>query len=280
MTDDQSLDQLLADTFGMPEDVLERLLSERTLGRAAMLLHQRGQVHAAALLLDAQLLSWEGQHSEDYDWMLGTGSSWDVALIDVEPYLLPRFTDERVEEIRTALHSTEEREGRLVRSVRMRESLPVVSGNWREQLASELGTSSPDNQARRVRLEPDHPREDNLHFTNVWERKVYVVLRAKQASLPPNDTLGIFPLPGGRVDSNSTIEPDFLVTYRGRAGVIEVDGPHHASPHRRASDLSREKRLRSAGIAHVDRIDVRDTTTKPEVEALVDTFLLRLEERR
>lgn len=90
----------------------------------------------------------------------------------------------------------------------------------------------------------------------------------------------IFPLPGGRVDSNSTIEPDFLVTYRGRAGVIEVDGPHHASPHRRASDLSREKRLRSAGIAHVDRIDVRETTTKAEVEALVDTFLLRLEERR
>ena len=39
------------------------------------------------------------------------------------------------------------------------------------------------------------------------------------------------------------------MTYRGRAGVIEVDGPHHASPHRRASDLSREKRLRSAGIA-------------------------------
>ncbi|MFF3326245.1 hypothetical protein [Streptomyces sp. NPDC002889] len=69
-------------------------------------------------------------------------------------------------------------------------------------------------------------------------------------------------------------EPDLLVTYKGRTGVIEIDDPHDKG--RRSDDASRERLLRNASIKHIDRIDVRDSTTKAEVEKFVETFLKHL----
>jgi hypothetical protein len=45
-------------------------------------------------------------------------------------------------------------------------------------------------------------------------------------------------------------------------------------------DIERERWLRSAGVAHIDRIDVRDTTERREVEHFVEDFLRRLLARR
>jgi hypothetical protein len=274
----------LEDTFGMPEREVDRLISEKTLGQMAILLHRRGQIHSAALLLDVELMTWQTRYSPDYDpgWIgEATGTSWQEVVFDVESYLVDRFDDERLAEMKSALDTIAEHESRgNVKSLRVRESLPEVSENWREQIGEALGTGGPTNQARRIRLEPQHPIVDGLHLTNEWEHRVYAVLRAKQQELAPNDTIGIFPLSNGKVDNAGTVEPDLLVTYRGRAGVIEVDGPHHTSALRRADDQSRERRLRNAGIAHVDRIDVRDTTERAEVEQFVETFLRRLLDHR
>ncbi|MGJ3559480.1 hypothetical protein ACR6C2_15055 [Streptomyces sp. INA 01156] len=147
-----------------------------------------------------------------------------------------------------------------------------MSKDWRKQLKASNG-AQPTNQARRPRLESQHPIEDGLHFTNEWEHRVYVVLRERQAALSDIETIGVLPLPGMRVLGH-TFEPDLLVTYKGRAGVIEIDGPHHKG--RRSDDASRERLLRNAGIKHIDRIDVRDSTTKVQVEKFVDTFLKHL----
>jgi hypothetical protein len=117
--------------------------------------------------------------------------------------------------------------------------------------------------------------EDGVHFTNEWEHKVYVVLKERQAALPENQTIGIMPLGAMRVLGH-TFEPDLLITYRGRVGVIEIDGPHHKG--RASDDKSRERLLRKAGIKHIDRIDVRDSTQKPEVEKFVTDFLNHLVE--
>lgn len=118
-----------------------------------------------------------------------------------------------------------------------------------------------------MRVGPRHPEADGLHFASDAEHKVYAVLKAKQESLPAEDTLGIAPLPGLRVRQH-TFEPGLLVLYQGRAGVIEVDGPHHTG--RRAADASREGLLRNAGVAHVDRIDVRGTTSRADVEQFIE----------
>ncbi|WP_263170506.1 endonuclease domain-containing protein [Streptomyces sp. SCSIO ZS0520] len=107
---------------------------------------------------------------------------------------------------------------------------------------------------------------------------MYQVLKERQAALPDNETIGIMPLCRMRV-LGSTREPDFLITYKGRAGVIEVDGPHHEGPKRASNDHSRTDLLINAGVEWVARLDVRDVKDRAEVEKFVSTFLSRLTRR-
>ena len=67
-----------------------------------------------------------------------------------------------------------------------------------------------------------------------------------------------------------------LVTYRGRAGVLEVDGPNHNA--RRAMDLSRDHVLMDTGIAFVDRIPVEARSLSDGAMAALRRFLRRLGE--
>lgn len=64
-------------------------------------------------------------------------------------------------------------------------------------------------------------------------------------------------------------------TYRGRAGVIEIDGPPRKG--RRSDDASRERLLRSAGVKYIDRLDVQNTNTA-EVQKFITDFLKHLGE--
>ncbi|WP_189309844.1 hypothetical protein [Streptomyces brasiliensis] len=120
--------------------------------------------------------------------------------------------------------------------------------------------------------------EDNLAFTNEGEQRVYQLLKHRQESvLPVEETIAIFPLPNGRI-AQRTWEPDFLVTYKGRAGTLEIDGPHHNA--RRALDVTREHLMRDSGIAYVDRVPVETLESRVELERVIDRFLRRLAEAR
>ncbi|MFE2630691.1 hypothetical protein ACFXDP_22590 [Streptomyces sp. NPDC059374] len=259
--------QSLDDVIGMEEDPAEadRLRNDRLLGAAAILLHQRGHTDASNLLVDAASFELDYQHE---DW----GVDYFEAIIDVEPHLVERFSEEIQSRILETLREATERERFGISGLRVRALLPEVSPDWRAQLRSTQGPQ-PSNQARRVRLEPRHPVEDGLHFTNEWEHRVFLVLKEHQGKLEDNDTIGIVPLCGLKVRDH-VFEPDFLVTYRGFVGVIEVDGPHHNG--RRSNDKSRERLLRHAGVKYIDRLDVRDTTAKSEVEKFVTDFLRQL----
>lgn len=74
--------------------------------------------------------------------------------------------------------------------------------------------------------------------------------------------------------AGKTRELDFLVTYRGRAGAIEVDGDTHRN--RYAADQSRDAMVRDSGVSMVDRIVAEDTNDPNEVERFVRRFLSRL----
>jgi very-short-patch-repair endonuclease len=80
-------------------------------------------------------------------------------------------------------------------------------------------------------------------------------------------------------DSASPIQSILTATTDKRAGVIEVDGPHHGKPGRASSDSSRDSLMINAGVEWVSRLDVRDVHSKAEVEKFVDTFLARLARR-
>lgn len=242
-----------------------RARAEKVLAVSATLLHQRGHEDIAALLAQAETCDL---HYQEEDW----GKSWFDVVLDFDQAQKERFTDEVEQRVMSAMQEVSERENFGIQGLRVRALLPEVDQDWREQLASG-GKARPSNHARKVRVGIPHPQADGLHFTNEWEWRVYAVLRERQQGLPDNDTLGILPLSAMKVRDH-VFEPDLLITYRGYAGVIEVDGPHHKG--RSSDDKSRERLLRHAGVKYIDRIDVRDASTKEEVEKFVTDFLRHL----
>jgi hypothetical protein len=264
----RSLDDILANPGSLSEDEQHRLRCEKVLGTTAIILHQRGSDEATEL---AVMLAEQASLDLVYygeDW----GESHYNAYLEVEPHLIPTFTPEIIGRILDVMRDATAKDTFNIRDLEARPIVPRVSVDWRAQLKAASGPR-PSNQAKRVRLEPRHPMEDGLHFTNEWEHQVYQVLKEHQAILPDNDTIGIVPLGAMRVRKN-TFEPDFLITYRGRAGVIEIDGPHHRG--RRSDDHSRERLLRNAGVKQIDRIDVRDVSKKEDVDKFVVDFLRHL----
>lgn len=257
--------EILKNPDRFTNDDFVRARAEMVLAVSATLLHQQGHEDIAALLALAEDCELEYQEE---DW----GKAWFEAILDYDQAHLGRFTEEVKERVLAAMQQVCERQNFGVSGLRARTILPDVGPDWRQQLTTG-GKARPSNHARRTRIGPTHPQADGLHFTNEWEWRVYVVLCERQQQLPDNETIGISPLGAMKVRGH-VFEPDFLVTYKGKAGVIEVDGPHHKG--RSSDDKSRERLLRNSGVKYIDRIDVRDTTTKEEVEKFVTDFLRHL----
>ena len=76
--------------YGLSEDEAERLRSEMTLGQVAMLLQRRGQTNSAALMLDVQALEWASEWQDGDSW---SEASQHIAVLDVDTYMMARFTD-------------------------------------------------------------------------------------------------------------------------------------------------------------------------------------------
>ncbi|KPI25351.1 hypothetical protein OK074_6965 [Actinobacteria bacterium OK074] len=257
--------EILQNPDNYSHDDFARARAEKVLAVSATLLHQRGHGDVAALLAQAESCDLEYQEE---DW----GKSWFEVVLDFDHSQLERFTEEVQQRVLSAMQEVSDRDNFGISALRPRAILPEVGADWRQQLTTG-GKARPSNHARKVRIGQPHPQADGLHFTNEWEWRVYAVLCEQQHQLPDNDTMGILPLGAMKV-RDYVFEPDFLVTYRGYAGVIEVDGPHHKG--RSSNDKSRERLLRHAGVKYIDRIDVRDASTKEEVEKFVTDFLRHL----
>ncbi|MGH3948131.1 MAG: hypothetical protein ACRDSE_03270 [Pseudonocardiaceae bacterium] len=114
-------------------------------------------------------------------------------------------------------------------------------------------------------------------FTNPGEKQVYRELKKWQENkFPERETIAIFPLAKGRI-RGATREPDFIVTYKGKAAILEVDGPHHNA--RRAHDMSREQLFEDAGVSLVYRISVEALNNSEELSGQLERFFHRLRDR-
>jgi hypothetical protein len=223
-------------------------------------------------MLDVQALALSF-HWADSSGGFGSDDGYNEAVLDVESFMVPRVTSERLAEIEDALNVVQDHERRsAVKQIRIREVLPVVGEGWREQPMQDLSAERPNNQARKVRLEPHRRTADGLFLTNLEEEKVYAVLRDVQQRLK-GDTVLLAPLPGVRV-RETTLTPDFLIMYKGRVGVIEVDGPQHHG--RFGADATRDRLLYPAGVKYVGHLLVEDLRSRESVEAFVEDFLRRL----
>ena len=243
--------------------------AERILAQTAALLAQRGDEQAIALLIDVQsvttdstieVMRTERVFLPDIDGGIwGTETIYRLeAVLDVEEHLVPRFTGEICKRIAETLSYVAERNGvENVVSVRARPSLPEIDADWRTALGARLALDRPANQARRERIGGPHPVEDGLVFGSAGELRVYRALKRLQASFPQEDTISIAPLPGIRLRSGNTWSPDVLVLGRGRALIIETDGPHHRSPRRYVDDRNRDLQWQRCGVP-VIRLAVED----------------------
>lgn len=241
------------------------LVGEWLLGTSALLMQHQGATKIAELIADVtsvEIRLWNTQWGEE---------GYKVTLV-VEPGLLPRYDQEALKSIGEAMQLVLRPAGKDVDEIHVRPELPRLATGWRNQVRTANGPK-PSNQARKPRLEPRQWVEDQLHFTNQYELELYQVLKKRQAALPDNETIGIMPLCGMRVRKR-VLEPDFLITYRGRAAAIELDGPHHRD--RASADHSRDRQLRHAGVAFVERLNVEEVNTLDEVEKFVDDFLAQL----
>jgi hypothetical protein len=245
-----------------------RIKAQSALGHTAALLQQRGQQDIALLLLDVIKVAVE------FDGEWETHDLW----LEVAPEHVSAFDEVILEKVKDACAEVSSRLGYGLFWGGVREVMPSVGPDWRENLRQQFGGGKrPTNHARRVRSDPNRRMEDGLSFTNDGELTVYLALKSLQETLPPQSTIGIFPLAGGRVPGH-TWEPDVLVTYKNRAGVLEIDGPHHNA--RRAMDMTRDHMLRDAGVAFVDRIPVEVLSNPKELGEALTRFIRRVAETR
>ncbi|MFD4119151.1 hypothetical protein ACFWSJ_37630 [Streptomyces niveus] len=261
----RTYDDIINDSWISEEDQ-KRAKADSLLGHMASLLFQRGKIPLVNLLLQARKSGIEWDHESQ------TNDLW----LDFDPGVFTELTEEITEELKDAFNRVANRLNYGIEWIGFRETLPSVGPDWREQLQGMLNGDRPTNQSRRSAPEKPQFIQDRLAFTNSGELRVYQALKhLQEKELPAEETISIFPLPNGRVPGH-TWEPDLLVAYRGRAGVLEIDGPHHRT--RRAVDTSRDHLLRDAGIAFVDRITVEAVDSPQELMTSLKRFLRRLRE--
>ncbi|MGV9849950.1 hypothetical protein ACWDWU_14425 [Streptomyces sp. NPDC003442] len=262
-----SYEEMLKDRT-LDNEQRDALAAEMLVAYISVLLVRRGDAPTARLMLlvERWSLEWDDENQEK-----------DLNL-EVDPANKHHFTQDLVEKLKGLCCEVSDRFNLGVNWVVVQESLPVVGPDWREVVQREISGERPTNQARRLQPGPRRWLEDNLAFTNEGEQSVYRALKNRQENvLPRQETVSIFPLPNGRI-VRRTLEPDFLVTYKGRAGILEIDGPHHNA--RRALDTTRDHLLHDSGIAYVDRVPVEALDSPAELEQVIDRFLRRLAETR
>jgi hypothetical protein len=142
--------------------------------------------------------------------------------------------------------------------------------DWRQQIISAGDHGGPVNQAAIAPLPEIYPQADGMRFRDTGEMLVYEAFKRRQlhqgdVTVAPNAAVR---LPG------RTLEADFIVLHRGRAGVMEVDGTTHRG--RYASDASRDKLFLDAGIHFVEHVCVEDVNDAADADLAVDGFLRRM----
>jgi hypothetical protein len=143
---------------------------------------------------------------------------------------------------------------------------PAVEG-WRTDVTAFLLGRETHNQASG----PGPMRMwENLRFRSESEKRVAQALDAAGAMFLPNCR--------ARVTDDGvrrTVEPDFLVCWKGRVGILEVDGEPFHPPTRTVHDHARDRIFKTHGITVVEHFDASECFEQPA--EVVRKFLALLE---
>lgn len=271
-------------TVGVPD-------SDDLLGRAVRFLIDGGDNKAAAILVGSRLkIRIDGVYDNELRTRIRLGDRsaddfWVGAFLDVT-YVVeaPRVGYDALEEqyvneverdwdvyyvgetIREALRAVTPYDIQ-VRDIAARfDQTPAVEG-WRKDVAALLLGRETHNQASG----PGPMRMwENLRFRSESEKRVAQAL----------DTAGAMFLPNCRAratddEARRTVEPDFLVCWKGKWGILEVDGEPFHPPTRTVHDHTRDRVFKTHGVMVVEHFDASECFERPA--EVVRKFLTLLE---
>lgn len=124
--------------------------------------------------------------------------------------------------------------------------------NWRDELADAAQGKRVSNQV------PDQAKVvqtwNNLRFRSVSEVRIAEALDKAGALFFPNCRCRLTTLNGER----KNVEPDFLVIYQGKWGILEVDGEPFHPPSRTVQDHERDRLFINYRILVVQHFDAEE----------------------
>jgi hypothetical protein len=143
-------------------------------------------------------------------------------------------------------------------------TLSTTEYQYEKMFPATESTESIDNQAVEAK---NYVTWKNFRFRSNAEVRVAQALdKVKDVLFLPNCKARL-----GPTDGRANKEPDFLVCYRGRWGILEVDGPHH----RAADDHERDRLFRLHGILVVERFESSECFENAERVVQQFLYLLR-----
>ncbi len=149
------------------------------------------------------------------------------------------------------------------------EIIRVVAGDEAQEAAGNQGLSGSFAPTARPSTTPTIPMLlwQHLRFRSRSEIRIAQAFERAGVLYFPNCRARL-----GPAEQRQTLEPDFLVCYAGRWGILEVDGaPFHQQPEQ---DARRDAALRAAGVVVIARFDAIRCYEQPD--EVVQAFLTHL----
>lgn len=156
----------------------------------------------------------------------------------------------------------------FVNIVARAQNVSVSGADWRNELLAVLDGTDVDNQAIPFKATKTYR---GLRFRSESEVRVAQALDRAHVMYLPNCRGRV----GGRDDTRTNVEADFIVFADGAWGVLEVDGSEwHTNA---AKDHRRDRPLKYHGAAVVERFDAGECFENPD--GVVRQFLALLRKR-
>jgi hypothetical protein len=158
-------------------------------------------------------------------------------------------------------------------SLSLRASLIEINPEWRQEFTDTLSGGNPTNQG--LLFGEDKPLHvwNNLRFRSQTE-----ILVAEAFERVQNPTVLFLPNCMARLGfaHRENREADFLVCYKGRWGILEVDHPFSHPASRKVHDDERARLFKAHGIRMVEHFDAGDCWEN--ADGVVKQFLYLLRE--
>lgn len=154
--------------------------------------------------------------------------------------------------------------GHWLRNLNIVARLANPDSNWREEMLQVATGKDIHNQA--ANAEPESVRVWNyLRFRSQTEVRVAQALDSRGVMFFPNCKARLT-TPVGRRNK----EPDFLVCFEGKWGILEVDGELFHPPSRTTEDHARDRLFKEHGVRLVEHFDANECYEN--ADSIVDRF--------